>query len=227
MSTVVVVDDDADLRKTIARVLASAGHEVLEAEDGEAGLEIIVRRRPDLVVTDVMMPKIDGVQMVTQVRAFFPDLPIIALSGSDTAWAAAQMFGRTGSSTISPLSQARRAGADITIGKPFEVQLLLDAVRKLLSRAVEGSAAARHHVGVSARADHAARKARDERKLYHVRIERGRWCVHREGTERAIVRAEDQEDAVFLARQIGAREAPALVVVYREDGTVLEKLEFS
>lgn len=63
---ILTVEDEGDLRTIITRVLASAGYETMEAENGKVGLEVIFRSPPDLIITDVMMPEIDGVQMVKQ-----------------------------------------------------------------------------------------------------------------------------------------------------------------
>lgn len=116
MATLLTIDDDAALRKAIAKALRLSGYTVLEAEDGQKGLELALLRGPDLVITDVMMPVLDGVEAIKRIRASRPDLPIIAISGSDTAWAAAQTFGRVGwgnhDSPYSPLAQARMEGAD-------------------------------------------------------------------------------------------------------------------
>jgi DNA-binding response OmpR family regulator len=217
--TVLTVEDDAHLRKTICRVLATAGYRTIEAENGKVGLEIIFRTPPDLVITDVLMPEIDGIQMIRQVRAFFPKLPIIALSGSDTAWAAAQTFGWTGASTSPPLAQAREAGVDITIGKPFEIDLLLDAAQKLLSRSARAAeVAARRRSGASDGSIPA---------IYHVKLTHGsRWGIFREGVERAIARSARRDDAVFLAQQIATRDARARVLVYDSDGLIETHKEF-
>lgn len=210
-------------------MLARAGHESMEAENGKMGLELIFRSRPDLVITDVMMPEMDGVQMVKQVRAFFPDLPIIAVSGSDTAWAAAQTFGPTGwgSSTDSPLTQARHAGADITVGKPFEIRLLMDAVARLLARGPAAPEPLKVKGAPRMSTFPVAESPREVRNLYHVRTDRGRWAVYREGTERPVARTGDKEDAVFLAQQIAGRDTPARVVVHDQDGTVQAHWDFS
>jgi DNA-binding response OmpR family regulator len=215
-SRVLTVEDDADLRRTICRVLATAGYRTVEAENGKVGLETIFRTPPDLVITDVLMPEIDGIQMIKQVRAFFPNLPIIALSGSDTAWAAAQTFGWTGTSTSPPLAQAREAGVDITIGKPFEIDLLLDAARKLLSR--------------SGRAADVASRRGIEASLptvYHVKLTHGgRWGIFREGVDRAVARSERRDDAIFLAEQIATRDGRARVLVYDSEGLIEVHREF-
>lgn len=85
--TVLIVDDDKLTREGLATMLRSSGHSVIEAEDGEQGLEMLKERTPDLVITDVRMPNMDGVTMVQQIRVdeSTKNVPIIVLTNDDTA----------------------------------------------------------------------------------------------------------------------------------------------
>src|SRR5881394_3830139 len=85
VSHVLVVDDDPTVREVVLSYLRADQYEVSEAADGEAALEMIGRRRPDLVVLDVMLPGVDGLEVARQVRAA-DDAPIILLTalGSET-----------------------------------------------------------------------------------------------------------------------------------------------
>lgn len=85
--TVLIVDDDKLTREGLATMLRSSGHSVIEAEDGEQALEMIGQRLPDLLITDIRMPNMDGVTLVEQVRTAdqLKGLPIIVLTNDDTA----------------------------------------------------------------------------------------------------------------------------------------------
>ncbi|MBO3739342.1 response regulator [Actinoplanes flavus] len=83
MAKVLVVDDEPDLRFLHRRILSRAGHEVTEANDGAAALEAVRASPPDLVVTDVMMPIMNGVELIRRLRADprTAAIPVVAVSG--------------------------------------------------------------------------------------------------------------------------------------------------
>jgi chemosensory pili system protein ChpA (sensor histidine kinase/response regulator) len=76
-----VVDDDAAIREITSAMLAEKGYEVWTAEDGLEALELLSRLRPDLIVTDLEMPRMSGFELLEIVRERFPRLPCIAVSG--------------------------------------------------------------------------------------------------------------------------------------------------
>jgi two-component system, chemotaxis family, chemotaxis protein CheY len=78
-----VVDDEPDLRFLLRRVFERAGHDVVEAADGAIALESVREKLPDLVVTDIMMPVMDGVELIRQLRSEAATLgiPILSVSG--------------------------------------------------------------------------------------------------------------------------------------------------
>src|SRR5690242_8002624 len=84
MAQILVIDDEPMLRRTLRAVLERAGHTVVEAEDGNQGLEQFNVQRPDLVLTDIIMPNREGVETIGEMRRQAPDLPIIAMSGGGT-----------------------------------------------------------------------------------------------------------------------------------------------
>jgi CheY-like chemotaxis protein len=109
---VVVLDATAD-------GLREAGYEVLTAPGAAAGLDVIDRTAIDAIVTDMNMPGTSGAQLITQARQRWPDLPIVAISGSHTAQGE------------SMLDSARALGADALVAKPFravELARVLDGV---------------------------------------------------------------------------------------------------
>ena len=112
---VLLVDDNADLRAYIARLLVEHGYQVTVAPDGEAALDAIRQSRPDLVVTDVMMPRLDGFGLLRAIRAdsALRDLPVVILSA------------RAGEEAK---VEGLEAGADDYLAKPFSARELLARV---------------------------------------------------------------------------------------------------
>lgn len=119
MASVAVVDDDADLRTLMALRLRASGYEVHPADDGVTGLEVVRAVRPDIVVVDWMMPRMDGLDLCREVR-------------NDPALAQTPIIVVTARTTREDLDTCIEAGADEVVGKPFRLSSLLDGVRKLL-----------------------------------------------------------------------------------------------
>lgn len=108
------------MRTTIARMLRMAGHHVLLAKDGRVGLQLFDEHKPDVVITDVVMPEKEGIETIMEIRARAAQTRIIAISGK---------------SPIGPidfLSAAKQFGADYTMSKPFRAQELLGMVEKAM-----------------------------------------------------------------------------------------------
>jgi excisionase family DNA binding protein len=114
---VLVVDDDAQLREFLRVHLELEGYTVREAESGEQALTAIEDQSPDLVLLDVVMPGIDGWQMLKQMQERFGTIPVIMFSGQVDRGQAAQ---------------AEESGAREFIGKPFDPQELLERARQLV-----------------------------------------------------------------------------------------------
>ncbi|HXP32062.1 MAG TPA: response regulator [Stellaceae bacterium] len=120
MATVLVIDDDQQIRRMVVRVLARDNHEVIEASDGQEGLKLFNARHPALVITDILMPEKEGIETIREIRAVAPHVPILAMSGGGTS--KAMVF----------LDVAKALGADSALSKPFRADELIDAVNKLL-----------------------------------------------------------------------------------------------
>lgn len=118
MVKVLVVDDDDDIRETLVDVIRARGYEVSGASNGRDALEIAERIHPDLLITDIIMPDKDGIQMILEARKRFGNIPVIAMSGG----------GRIPASVY--LSHARAMGEMRTLEKPFKVSTLLEAVNE-------------------------------------------------------------------------------------------------
>lgn len=120
MPKILVIDDDRMVRETLRLILEPAGYQLLFATDGRQGTSAFAEHRPDLVITDILMPEKEGVETIGDLRRASPTLPIIAISGG----------GRMGG--ISFLSVAERFGADKVFAKPFEPEDIVAAVATLL-----------------------------------------------------------------------------------------------
>lgn len=116
---ILVVDDDEAVRESLRRSLTFNGYTVILAEDGEQALDIIARQRLDGMILDVMMPKMDGLQVCRELRNRGDDLPILVLTARDA---------------ISERVAGLDAGADDYLPKPFALEELLARLRSLLRR---------------------------------------------------------------------------------------------
>ncbi|HEV3197266.1 MAG TPA: response regulator [Bryobacteraceae bacterium] len=117
-ATILVVDDEAGIRGLLRKVLAGAGYKVMEAKNGKEALEQIRGAELDLVLTDLVMPDMEGLEMIGIIHKERPELKIIAISG---------MFGGRF------LHAAELLGAHATLAKPIRPDDLLDAVRRVLA----------------------------------------------------------------------------------------------
>src|SRR5262249_50075000 len=81
MAQLLVIDDDPDVRETIAAILRRAGHDVNQAEGGAAGLTAYSRKRADVVVLDLLMPEMTGVEAIARLRQLDPGVKILAVTG--------------------------------------------------------------------------------------------------------------------------------------------------
>jgi CheY-like chemotaxis protein len=120
MARILVIDDDASVRMVVRHMLNRAGHKVAEAPDGQVGVSLYETLRPDLVLTDIIMPNQEGIETILQLRRLDPLVRIIAMSGG----------GRTGNKDF--LAMAEKLGASGVIAKPFRANELTDIVTRVL-----------------------------------------------------------------------------------------------
>lgn len=120
MSKILVLDDEPSILLMIRKMLEKAGYEVIVASNGRDGMKLFEREKPDMVITDIIMPEKEGLETIFELRRMHPDLKIIAISGG----------GR-----ISPdgyLPGAKLLGANMVFQKPLVQKEFLNAVASLL-----------------------------------------------------------------------------------------------
>lgn len=127
MAHILVIDDDAKVRKALRKTLSAQGHAVFEAQDGAAAVRLVEDEPIDLVITDIHMPNMDGIEMVTFLRERENSPKILAISGGWSARAGEEV-----------LLDAKLLGADQILPKPFTFQKLQQTVESLLDPSREG-----------------------------------------------------------------------------------------
>lgn len=121
MARILIIDDDATVRKVLCRILERGGHTVAEAGDGRTGLKLHAEQPADLIITDIFMPDQDGLETIMQLRKQSPGTKIICLSGGDS----------TGRMDLR--RDAEQLGAQRTLRKPFELGEILEVVAEVLA----------------------------------------------------------------------------------------------
>lgn len=116
---ILVIDDDIKITSMLRRSLAFEGYEVSTASDGQEGLKRILEKNPDLIILDLMMPKVDGWEVCRRIRASGLSTPILMLTAKDE---------------VSDRVKGLDLGADDYLVKPFALEELLARVRALLRR---------------------------------------------------------------------------------------------
>ncbi|GAB0056895.1 Chemotaxis protein CheY [Candidatus Magnetaquicoccaceae bacterium FCR-1] len=122
MANILVVDDDEIFRIYLVTVLQKAGYTVLEAENGQAALDLVGTMKIDLIITDIFMPKMDGIDLLAAVLAEHPNARMIAISGGYKAM-----------NSKLTLEMAQSFGALEIITKPFHAETVLQKVQSALA----------------------------------------------------------------------------------------------
>jgi CheY-like chemotaxis protein len=130
VALILVVDDESEVCEAIRRVLERAGFTVAVANNVAEGLRATEQGRPDIVVTDVIMPKVNGLELIKALRQRYPRVRVIAISGGGSFGPLA--YKPEAIKTHAYLAAAREAGAQEVLTKPFDMSDLLAAVRRHL-----------------------------------------------------------------------------------------------
>jgi len=122
--TILIVDDEAQIRASVSGVLADEGFRVLEADNGRTALAAIAAEQPRLVLLDIWMPEIDGIELLRQIQERHPGTRVIVISGHGN---------------IETAVRATQLGAVDFIEKPFSLDRLLERVARALGASVPGA----------------------------------------------------------------------------------------
>lgn len=120
---VLVADDDPELLRLITAALGRAGYRAYPARNGRLAAQLVRELKPDLLITDIVMPEKEGIATIIETKAIAPDTAVIAMSGGGA-------FGRTGAF----LQWATELGADEVMSKPFAMSQLLAAAEAALAK---------------------------------------------------------------------------------------------
>ena len=121
MARILIIEDDDTFRAMVRKMLEKAGYnDIEEAADGSIGVKLFRQRPFDLVITDIIMPDKEGLEMITELTRAYPRIKIIAMSGG----------GRDGPKNY--LTIAKYLGAGRTLAKPFSHSDLIEVVQELL-----------------------------------------------------------------------------------------------
>jgi CheY-like chemotaxis protein len=121
LARILVIEDEEAIRDLCKRLLVRAGHEVVDAANGEIGLRLYRQNPTDLIITDLFMPEKDGIETIRELRRDFPAAKIVAISG-----------GAKSAPSVTFLRVANHLGAIETLAKPFSTEELLTAVARAL-----------------------------------------------------------------------------------------------
>lgn len=120
MSKILLIDDDSHFREMFAELLKRENYEVIESSDGRNAVPLFESHKPDLVITDIIMPDKEGIETILDLKKNNPNIKIIAISGG----------GRT--NAMDNLRSARLLGASVTFEKPFDNKEILQTISDLI-----------------------------------------------------------------------------------------------
>lgn len=122
MASIIVLDDEDQVRMMLLQLLERAGHKVFPASSGDEALRVYRENQVDVLITDLIMPDKEGIEVITEFKREFPDVKIIAMSGG----------GRVGPDNY--LNLAEKLGASRTFSKPFNHQEMLKAIEEITAQ---------------------------------------------------------------------------------------------
>ncbi len=116
---ILIIDDDELVRLTLKNLVKKAGFLVSEADNGRTGMDMFAKERPQIVITDILMPDKEGLETITEMRKISPHAAIIAMSSGGST------------KNLSFLQLAKQLGANYTITKPIKPDVLMAAIKAL------------------------------------------------------------------------------------------------
>ena len=123
VKTIMVIEDDEDVRKYINELLLDHGYSIIEAPDGVKALNLIEKRRPDLIILDLLLPKLSGETVLSDIKKKFPDLCVVIL---------------TAKNEVSDIVKGFNLGADDYLTKPFNGEELIVRIKARLRHLEHG-----------------------------------------------------------------------------------------
>ena len=123
MARILVIDDDELLRRFLVALLERRAYSVQSTDSGEAGIKLAAETDFDLVITDMVMPGMEGLETIQQIRRHKPAIKILAVSGADKG---------------DYLQRAEQVGANAVLAKPFAPVEFLDVINRLINPAAPG-----------------------------------------------------------------------------------------
>lgn len=121
MASVLIVDDEESVRRVLRRILERAGYKTFEAKNGREAIELYKAQKPDVTITDIIMPDVEGIETIRELRKQFDAKNIIAISGGSRK------------NTFDYLAMAERLGATLVLRKPIDPRSLIIAVEQLVA----------------------------------------------------------------------------------------------
>ena len=120
MASILIIDDEIQIRKMLRQILEKEGYKIFTASNGQEGLKIFKNNPTDLVITDLIMPEKEGIELILELRRDYPDTKIIAISGG----------GKIGPEEY--LEIVKKFGVQFTFSKPIKREELIKAVKDLM-----------------------------------------------------------------------------------------------
>lgn len=128
MAKILVVDDEPDIVRVVVKILESRGHDVITAADGPQGLEAVAAEKPDVVILDLNLPKMDGFEVCRRIKSAdeTSHIPVVMMSAAYV--------------TVEDADRGTKLGADEYVTKPFLRDILIHNVERLIPASEEATA---------------------------------------------------------------------------------------